>query len=182
MVHTVTSTVIVLNGGSSSGKTSIARALQELLPGLWLTFGVDTFVDALPGGGDSPRAGISYERDGAITFSPGFRVCERAWYAGLSGMARTGALMILDEVFLTGSAGQERLRQALDGSDVFWVGVRCDADLAERRESCRADRQPGMARRQASSVHAGVTYDLEVDTTHRFAKQCAQDIAERLYP
>ncbi len=35
--------VIVLNGGSSAGKSSIARALQDILPGLWLTFGeVDT--------------------------------------------------------------------------------------------------------------------------------------------
>jgi chloramphenicol 3-O phosphotransferase len=46
--------VIVLNGGSSSGKSSIARVLLELLPGLWLTFGVDAFIDALPGRGGAP--------------------------------------------------------------------------------------------------------------------------------
>jgi len=55
----------VLNGGSSSGKSSIARVLQELLPGLWLTFGVDAFIDALPGRGDSPRANITYLPNGA---------------------------------------------------------------------------------------------------------------------
>jgi chloramphenicol 3-O phosphotransferase len=46
--------VIVLNGGSSSGKSSIARSLQELLPDLWLTFGVDAFIDALPSRGRQP--------------------------------------------------------------------------------------------------------------------------------
>ncbi len=70
--------VIVLNGGSSSGKSSIARALQEILPGLWLTFGVDTFIDALPNGGDSPRAGITYEQDGTITFTTEHRALERS--------------------------------------------------------------------------------------------------------
>ncbi|KJY30199.1 hypothetical protein VR45_28250, partial [Streptomyces sp. NRRL S-495] len=34
--------VIVLNGGSSSGKTTLARALQNLLPDPWLAFSVDT--------------------------------------------------------------------------------------------------------------------------------------------
>ena len=42
--------VIVLNGGSSSGKTSIARCLQRLLGPTWLTLGVDDLVRALPGG------------------------------------------------------------------------------------------------------------------------------------
>jgi chloramphenicol 3-O phosphotransferase len=40
--------VIVLNGGSSSGKTGIARCLQAILPQPWLRLGVDDLVDALP--------------------------------------------------------------------------------------------------------------------------------------
>lgn len=88
--------VIVLNGGSSSGKSSIARALQENLPGTWLTFGVDTFVDALPARGDSPRAGITFEPDGTITLSAEHRALERNWYTGLSAMARAGSRLILD--------------------------------------------------------------------------------------
>ena len=43
----VTAQVIVLNGGSSSGKSTLARSLQAVLPEPWLTFGVDDFVDAL---------------------------------------------------------------------------------------------------------------------------------------
>ena len=34
--------VIVLNGGSSSGKSGIARCLQAVLPEAWLAIGVDT--------------------------------------------------------------------------------------------------------------------------------------------
>jgi chloramphenicol 3-O phosphotransferase len=38
--------VIVLNGGSSSGKSGIARCLQAVLPDPWLVFGVDTLIAA----------------------------------------------------------------------------------------------------------------------------------------
>ncbi len=84
--------IVVLNGGSSSGKSAITRALQEMLPGIWLTFGVDTFIEALPNRGNSPRAGITYEQDGTITFSTEHRALERSWYTGLSSMARAGAV------------------------------------------------------------------------------------------
>ncbi len=38
----MTTDVIVLNGGSSSGKSGIARCLQAILPGSWLTIGAAT--------------------------------------------------------------------------------------------------------------------------------------------
>jgi chloramphenicol 3-O phosphotransferase len=41
---------IVLNGGSSSGKSSLARSLQNRLGPTWLTLGVDDLIRALPGG------------------------------------------------------------------------------------------------------------------------------------
>ena len=44
----MTPQAIVLNGGSSSGKSSIVRALQALLPEPRLAFGIDDFVAALP--------------------------------------------------------------------------------------------------------------------------------------
>ncbi|WP_273653178.1 chloramphenicol phosphotransferase CPT family protein [Cellulomonas fimi] len=172
--------VVVVNGGSSSGKTSLCRALQEALPGLWLTFGVDALVDALPGGGDSPRADITFAPDGTVSVGPDFTAGQDAWYAGLAAMAHHGARLVLDEVLLAGGAGQERVRRALDGLDVVWVGVRCDPDVAAAREAQRPDRTPGMARAQALSVHAGVRYDLEVDTTRRPTPDCAAEIAAAL--
>jgi chloramphenicol 3-O-phosphotransferase len=37
----VSTQVIVLNGGSSSGKTAIARCLKATLDGPWLTLGIE---------------------------------------------------------------------------------------------------------------------------------------------
>jgi chloramphenicol 3-O phosphotransferase len=170
--------VIVLNGGSSAGKSSIARALQDVLPGLWLTFGTDVLAEALPGRGTDPRSGLVLEPDGTVTVKPEFRAIEEIWYKGLAVMASHGAFLILDEVLLAGGAGQERLRGLLGGLDVLWAGVHCDPLVAASREVDRSDRVPGMAMTQAVAVHAGVVYGVEVDTTDCSAIACARRIAE----
>ena len=40
--------VLLLNGGSSSGKSTLARSLQDVLDGYWLRFGVDALIEAAP--------------------------------------------------------------------------------------------------------------------------------------
>jgi chloramphenicol 3-O phosphotransferase len=166
--------VVVLNGGSSSGKSTIARGLQDRLPEPWLSLSVDTLVDAMPG------EGIAISEDGDVTPDDTFGRLERAWMAGVAAMAAAGAKVIVDDVFLGGRESQDRWRQALAGLQVFWVGVHCDAATAAARELARGDRIPGMAARQAETVHDGVHYDLEVDTTDTDAEACAQLIAARL--
>ncbi len=81
--------VIVLNGGSSSGKSSIARALQDVLPGPWLTFGTDVLAEALPGRGDDPRSGLMLEPDGTVTVKPEFWAVQRL----LSGISAGQSLV-----------------------------------------------------------------------------------------
>ena len=41
-------TIVVLNGAPRSGKSSIARAMQDTLPGTWMNVGVDSFEHATP--------------------------------------------------------------------------------------------------------------------------------------
>jgi chloramphenicol 3-O phosphotransferase len=165
--------VIVLNGGSSSGKTGIAHCLQAILPEPWLRLSVDDLVDALPPSG----GGIEFGPKGEVTVGEGFRELEAAWMTGIAAMARAGARVILDDVFLGGGDSQARMRSHLDGLAVVWVGVRCDAAIAAGRELARGDRTAGMAALQAEAVHRGVAYDLAVDTSHAESLDCARAIA-----
>jgi hypothetical protein len=127
--------VIVLNGGSSSGKTSIARCLQRLLGPTWMTLGVDDLIWALPGGdevddlirarqdGDEPvgtEGSIEFGPDGSVTVGDDFRRAEASWYAGVAAIGRCGTGLILDEVFMGGRSSQERLASALAG--LPWCG------------------------------------------------------------
>lgn len=171
--------VIVLNGGSSSGKTSIARSLQAVLPRPWLRFSVDDFVEALPPGLLDSGAGIEVGEQGEVTVGEAFRELEAAWRAGLAATARAGAGVILDDAFLGGTVSQQRARASLEGLTVLWVGVHCDPEIAAGREVIRGDRVAGMAAVQAELVHRGVFYDIEVDTSHTEALDCARAIAAR---
>jgi chloramphenicol 3-O phosphotransferase len=173
--------VIVLNGGSSSGKSTIARTLQDvLLPEPWLTFGIDTLIAAMPPSLGSAGEGLDLRSDGSISVGDGFRLIEGTWHQGLGAMAAAGSRVVIDDVFLGGADSQARLRQALGPLDVLWVGVHCSLDELARRERARGDRVIGQAAFQAEVVHRGVVYDVEVDTTHTDARRCAEAIAAHL--
>ncbi|MEW2288737.1 chloramphenicol phosphotransferase CPT [Streptomyces sp. NPDC047841] len=176
----MTTRVILLNGGSSAGKSGIGRCLQAVLPDPWLVFGIDSLVDALPPRLQGDDGGIEFAEDGGVRVGAGFRALEAAWMEGIAATARAGARVVVDDVFLGGAASQQRWRTALAGLDVLWVGVRCDAEVAAAREIARGDRPRGMAAAQAGVVHDGVSYDLEVDTTHTESLMCARTIAARV--
>lgn len=169
--------VIVLNGGSSAGKSGIVRCLQAILPDPWLAFGTDTLVGAMPASMRSSDAGIECAPDGQVIVGPEFRALESAWIEGIAAMGRAGARVIVDEVFLGGAESQQRWQKALGELRVLWVGVRCDSAIAAGREVARGDRVPGMAAYQAEVVHQGIVYDLEVDTSHAESMECARTIA-----
>ncbi len=109
----MTTQVIVVNGGSSSGKSGIVRCLQAELPEPWLTAAIDTFVDSLPASLRTTDAGIAFAPDGGVAIGQEFRRLEAAWREGVAATARAGAKVIVDDVFLGGPASQEPWRKAL---------------------------------------------------------------------
>jgi chloramphenicol 3-O phosphotransferase len=166
--------VVVLNGGSSAGKTSIGRCLQDLLPRPWLLLGVDDLIEV------APSSLVSYGPHGKVVFGAQWRALEAAWSRGVAAMARAGAGVIIDDVFLDGAVSQQRTSEYLEGLEVLWVGVHCAPDVAAARERARGDRPAGMAAGQAVAVHCGVVYDLVVDSSAATPKECARLIAARV--
>ena len=114
----VRNAVIVRNGASSSGKSSICVELQRLLLRPFLAFGVDTLVAALPPASPTREPRIVVGSDGVMAVDECFRQLEHAWYQGLAAIACDGVVVIIDEVFLGGRESQDRLRFALAGLQV----------------------------------------------------------------
>src|SRR5215475_15514175 len=104
----MTTQVIVLNGGSSSGKSGVARCLQAVLPDPWLAVGDDALIQAMPASLQASDAGIEFAADGGVSVGPEFRTLEAAWMEGVAAMARAGARVIIDEVFLGAAVSQQR--------------------------------------------------------------------------
>ncbi len=169
------SQIVVLNGASSAGKTSLGRCLQRQLGAGWFLLGVDDLLRAiLPTGDDAGLLSVS--GDGVVDTSDAFRRAEAAWYAGVAEIARRAPGVIVDEVLLGGATSRVRLAEALTGLPVFWVGVVCDPGVGLQRERLREDRVIGMHAQQRERVHQGMNYDHVVDTTTLTADKAAQEV------
>lgn len=196
--------VVVLNGTSSAGKSSIARALQELMPEPYLHSGTDHILPRLSPkftviGEEGEYFGILYDRpverttgersEGeyaygqgevrAVQIGPGGLTVLRAMYAALAAVARAGINAIADVVLHDPrelSIAVDELRDV----PVLFVGVHVPLDMAIRRERERADRGPGGARAFYDLVHRHTVYDVEIDTSEMDPEQAARRIREVL--
>ena len=108
-----------------------------------------------------------------------FARLDRSCGEGVAAMVRAGAPVIVDDVLLSGDRGQERWRTVLAGINSLWMGVHFDAALLTRRERAHGNRTVAMAAGQAPLVHAGVSHDLELDTTRMSSEARAERVAAR---
>lgn len=176
--------IILLNGSSSSGKSTLARALQKRLDPQPVVTGLDAFVfGQLPLAWHNAPHGVYFSRreDGAVPLhlGPGGQAMARAFHRSVAVMADCGLGVIVDDVLFEPWLLADWL-EATIGRDVFFVGVRCDLAEAERREAARGDRQVGQVRSHFDQVHAHAEYDLIVDTTRTGPRACAQEIVAAL--
>jgi chloramphenicol 3-O phosphotransferase len=169
--------VIMLNGTSSAGKSTLASALQSRLSEAgecWIVIGIDDFLGRLPWAwvtygdhvGEHADEGIAFEVvDGEVECRVG-PLGERmlaAYRAAVAAIARAGINVIVDEVLLSDD-GWNAWQVQLDRLKVTWVAVTSDLDVAEQRERDRTDRMIGLARSQHGVVHRRAAYDVQVDT------------------
>ena len=181
--------VILLNGTSSSGKSTLLRALQARLDGAWLGVGIDSVVFALPRAYlDPPLWGEVFRYVPAEPGSPapfrietgelGMRLVE-GLHRTVASLADAGLSVLVDHVLLE-PGWLPDLVARLDGHEVLIVGVRCPLDVVEERERGRRDRTIGQAAAQHDIVHRGVSYDVEVDTSELSADAAADVVAAAL--
>jgi chloramphenicol 3-O phosphotransferase len=183
---TGTSTIILLNGVGSAGKSSIARALQEITTEPFLHFSMDVFLEMLPPRYFDHPDGLVFEtiQEGgypSVVIHEG-EVSRRA-LAGMrraaAAMAEAGNNLIIDDVMIGAGSASADYSRLLAPYRLHWVGVHCTLDVLEAREAQRADRLPGLARWQFPRVHAGMAYDFEVDTSRLTPAEVAQAIKYR---
>jgi chloramphenicol 3-O phosphotransferase len=179
--------IVLLNGASSAGKTTLAKALQDELPTPYLLIGIDTVVFALPHRyvNDPAHWSEVYRytyQDGQVTgidIEPYGDRLVRGMHRAVAGLAGAGLDVIVDHV-LSEPAWCADLEQAWAGLDLLRVAVRCPIEVAEQRERERRTRTLGWARAHADVVHATLHYDLSVDTSLASPLACARQIVAAL--
>src|SRR5512135_1683095 len=169
-------TIVLLNGASSSGKTSILRALQAMLPEPYLDAGIDKFIWMLPERYlDRPL----WDCVLGLAVQPG--ETGRRLFAGMhraiAALAQAGNNLLADHV-LVEPAWVSECARLFCHLPAYLVGIRCPLAVLEERERSRKDRTLGQARAQYPLVHAHCVYDLEVDTSRLNVEECALRIKE----
>lgn len=161
--------VIVLNGTSSSGKSTTAAALRKLANEQYFLFSSDDFlVSSMP-----LKINFDIEKDfqTVLNFYDGFNRALKIFAERLDHI-------ILDHV-IGDSQTLKAVATALYGCDTFFVGLKTPIEILKAREEKRPNRKPGTAEAQVEFI-SELTYDLCIDTSKYAANLVAQQILNGL--
>jgi chloramphenicol 3-O phosphotransferase len=184
--------IIYLNGPSSSGKTTLAKALQEVLDPPFLHIGIDKIIGMMPEkinnwiGGEAPM-GFSWrsaiDQDGKplqeLQVGPFARKVSNSYPEIVALLAEQGHSLIVDDVCLSNEE-LKRWRDLFSKLRVLYVGIKTSLPELERRELARGNRIPGSARAQFQKISYSSGYDLELDTSGLTTNQCVEIIQRRM--
>jgi chloramphenicol 3-O phosphotransferase len=161
--------IVLLNGASSSGKSTLAAALQAQLPLPFWHWSIDHLMAAKV----LPHARIDRAEFPWPTLRPQFF---EGFHNSIPALAAAGNNLIVEHIIET-EAWMRRLLLSLEGFDVFFVGLYCPLDELERRERQRGNRRMGEARADFEVVHTFGRYDFECTSTEA-ADAVAAQLAE----
>lgn len=161
--------IICLNGTSSSGKTAIAKELQESLPNVYLNFSIDNILYALP-----DRALFRMTHGQEIS-DLNYPQLVRSFNACVCRLAEMGNFLVVDNAMATTEQVSDFL-DSIRGFSTLLVGVHCALEELNRRERNRGNRTIGEAAAQIHRVHRCFIYDIEVDSTAQSPSKLAAEI------
>lgn len=161
--------IILLNGVSSSGKTTLAEELVHSLPG-YFRLSIDDFDGLIEGMEDRERGGSRLIPVDTEVF----------FHRTVAMFSDQGVNLVVDQILHNGETLKDCLKVFRD-YPVLFVGVHCPSEELCRREELRGDRRIGQAVGQLDFVHQqGENYDVEVDTFRDGLEECVRRIVERV--
>jgi chloramphenicol 3-O phosphotransferase len=166
-------TVIILNGPSAVGKSSIIKAFQNKQDTPWLSMGIDNlFVGVvsmkfLIDPKYKVMQGFPTEDASGKLFtlhigSEGQKII-RGMHRAIAAYARTGNNVIVDYITYDPTWIAD-LQSSLRGINTVYVGVTASLETIQQREKARGTSPEGHGRSLYESVHKEWKYDLKIDT------------------
>jgi chloramphenicol 3-O phosphotransferase len=162
--------IIFLNGVSSSGKSTLAKLLQEKLTELYYWLSIDNFLNPI------------HEKFRNSEYRISLRQTLRTMHHTIKLFSDMGVNVIVDHV-LEKQEWLDECVEILHECPVLFVQVTCPVEELWHREKERGDRQIGQAEGQLTELCPQDTYDITVDTFNESTEKCADRIIELLnYP
>lgn len=186
--------VIVLNGPSASGKSSIQKEFQVLmLPNLWIKVGIDNLFDGpMP---DITQENLAYwqsknsirwveesldaEKNNVITLCVGEQGDKVAYgmNSAIADYAKNGCNVVVDYIAYK-QEWLKDLEEKLKNIKTYYVAVNIPLEVLELRESSRGTSPKGHARSHYYSVYGDISYDLVVHSDKQTAVEIAKELRE----
>ena len=114
-----------------------------------------------------------------IQFGDVGKLMLRGMRRAMAAMASEGVNLLIDDIILERSFLEDYL-ETMVGINVYFVGVRCPAEVISEREAARPGRFPGTAVGHLGTCHAHGEYDIQVDTASQSPEECARDVIKRI--
>jgi chloramphenicol 3-O phosphotransferase len=175
--------LIVLNGASSSGKTTIAQILRPLLGEQCIVTGLDDILERLqpfgPENGNFIHKLVRPFRIMWFQFTDGRLKLFKRLHKEIVVHYKVGRNIIVDTALMD-------RRALLDAAECFaplggfFIGVKPPLEVSEQWEAARGDRPTGHARAHYNLTHAHGIYDLVLDPSQMTPQECAWTILNRI--
>lgn len=165
--------VILLNGASSSGKTTLISQLRESLPIPYFFLSSDQLVDT----GVLPK--VDRIRNDTIK---SWNVIRPHFFSGfhhsIGAFAKAGNYLIVEHV-VEKKEWLDELVQILSPYTVFYIGVMCPIPEINKRERKRGNREIGEGKSHIEDgIHTWSDYDMTVDTFNDSIEENVQKILD----
>jgi len=166
--------IIILNGPSSSGKSTLSRNLQKIWPVPLYYLSYDLLEEHM--------APYLYSRHSYEGFPSPVKDFLDVMYTLAASAAESGRDVVIDNCLFDTEDIDTLCRERLNGLEQVWVRVKLDQEELDRREIARGDRAIGKARWQAEHItpKEDDAYDVIVDTANPSA-DCAKAIYEAVF-
>lgn len=160
--------IIILNGVSSSGKTTLAKVIQDRSPIPLYKLDIDDFILM------SPDKFNDYEN---CDFSVQYTFASKFFHV-VKLYSDLGFDLIVPYMFFKNSETLQEFRVLLNDYPVFVVNISCSVEELKRRETKRENRKIGSAEEQLILLETDFENSLTVDNFENTNDLCADEIIE----
>lgn len=160
--------IIFLNGVSSAGKTTLAKALQDHFAERFFCLAADTFFHTAPA--------KYWEQD----FMANLQAAMSVMHHAVRACSDAGMNVVVDHVLIKPFGFLEECVRLLHDYPVLFVQVTCPVEELRRREIARGNREQGQGEAQLELLEPKDTYDLILDTFTYPTEDCVRLIEKKL--
>jgi len=156
--------ILYLNGVTSTGKTTLAKEIQEKADVNFYTLSHDTFQQMI----SQKFLRQNYWKHLSEAIIQAYQVAKQMSDNGIN-VIYDGMILETDEL----KPHYEKIIKIFNGSPLKMIEVYCPLEICKQRNIERGDRGENQSHEQSEIMAKNIIYDFSVDTSVYNAEKCA---------